>query len=244
MYYTNRMNQWLEPHARPFIIGHRGASAHAPENTLAAFRLAQSQGADGIELDVKRCASGDVVVMHDPSFKRTTGAAGMVHEWTLTDLRTLDAGKGERVPTLDEVFETIGPDLLVNVEVTNYTTPDDGLEPLVVAVIRRHAIAERIVFSSFHPLVLRRLAALAPDIPRGFLYDDEAPFDVNQAFNDPLMPHEFRHPRHTLVTLEMVADLCARIPSASTLGRQTPLRISVGLSPAASAPSSAIRPLE
>jgi glycerophosphoryl diester phosphodiesterase len=202
------MNHWLQPHAHPLVIGHRGASAHAPENTLAGFCLAREQGADGI--DVKRCASGDVVVMHDPTLLRTTGATGFVHEWMLADLRTLDAGQGERVPTLDEVFDAVGPDLLFNVEVTNYTTPEDGLEPLVIDVVRRHNIAERIVFSSFHPMVLLRLAALAPDIPRGFLYDEEAPFDVMEVINDPLMPHEFRHPHYKMVTPEMVVELRTR----------------------------------
>ncbi len=219
------MNHWLQPHTHPLVIGHRGACAHAPENTLAAFRLAREQGADGIELDVKRCASGDVVVMHDPTLLRTTGAAGHVHEWTLADLRALDAGQGERVPTLDEVFEAVGADLLVNVEVTNYTTPDDGLEPLVIAVVRRHAIAERILFSSFHPLVLRRLAALAPEIPRAFLCDEETPFDIALAFNDPLMPHEFRHPRHTMVTPDLVAGLRARNIGVNTWTTNIPADI-------------------
>ncbi len=204
------MNNWLQTHTHPLVIGHRGASAYAPENTLAAFCLAREQGADGIELDVKRCASGDVVVMHDPTLLRTTGAAGLVHEWTLAELRALDAGQGEHVPTLDDVFDAIGPNLLVNVEVTNYTTPDDGLEPLVVDIIRRHAIADRIVFSSFHPLVLRRLAVLAPDIPRAFLYDDEVRFDIQAVFNDPLMPHEFRNPHYSMVTHALVRELRSR----------------------------------
>ncbi|MCL4507243.1 MAG: glycerophosphodiester phosphodiesterase [Chloroflexi bacterium] len=198
------MNHWLLPHERPLVIGHRGASAHAPENTLAAFRLAREQGADGIELDAKRCASGEVVIMHDPELRRTTGAAGKVHEWTLADLRTLDAGRGERVPTLDEVFEGAGSGLLVNVEVTNYSTPDDGLEAAVIDVVRRHGIADRVVFSSFNPLSLRQLAALAADIPRAFLFSPESPLDLQQVFADPLMPHQFRHPHYSLVTAEMV----------------------------------------
>ncbi len=204
------MNHWLEPHIHALLIGHRGASAHAPENTLASFRLAREQGADAIELDAKRCATGEVVVMHDVELRRTTGASGKVHAWSLSDLRGLDAGQGERVPTLDEVFEDAGPTLLINVEVTNYSTPDDGLEAAVVDVVRRHGIADRIVFSSFNPLSLRQLAAIAPDIPRALVYSARTSFDLQQVFDDPLMPHEFRHPHHSLVNADDVSVWRAR----------------------------------
>ena len=206
-------NRWIEPHSRPLIIGHRGASAHAPENTLAAFRMARAQGADGVELDTKRCASGEVVIMHDPTLERTTNGRGKVHEWKLADLRALDAGQGERVPTLDEVFEALDSDGLVNVEVTNYTTPEDGLETAVVGVVRRHNIAERILFSTFNPLSLRRLAELAPDIPRAFLYEPETPAEMHQLMIDPsgrALGREFDHPHFSLVTPEFVQEKGAR----------------------------------
>jgi glycerophosphoryl diester phosphodiesterase len=198
------MNLWLEPHAYPLVVGHRGACAHAPENTLAAFRLAREQGAQGIELDAKRCASGEVVIMHDPTLKRTTGAEGNISEWSLAELRTLDAGQGERVPTLDEVFEEAGADLLVNVEVTNYTTRNDGLEQAVVEVIRRHRIAERVVFSSFNPFSVRKLSALAPDIPRAILYGPDMPIYLRDVWLSPIVQHEFRHPHFSMVTPKMV----------------------------------------
>src|SRR5512147_1736179 len=119
---------------QPIIFAHRGASAHAPENTLAAFELALSQGADAIELDVKLSSDGQVVVIHDPTVDRTTGAKGRVKDMTLADMRTLDAGSffsqnfvNEKIPTLEEVFETMGKRLFINVELTNYTTPRDHL---------------------------------------------------------------------------------------------------------------------
>src|SRR5437764_9810776 len=89
---------------RPLIWGHRGASFDAPENTLAAFRLAREMGADGVELDAQRCASGEVVVLHDESLGRTTRFAGLVTETPYSVIRTLDAGRGERVPLLSEVL--------------------------------------------------------------------------------------------------------------------------------------------
>jgi glycerophosphoryl diester phosphodiesterase len=204
------MNLWLETRTRPLIVGHRGASAHAPENTLIAFRLAREQGADAIELDAKRCASGDVVIMHDATLDRTTNGDGGVHEWSLAELRTLDAGKGERIPTLDEVLEEVGRYMLVNVEVTNYTTRDDGLEAAVVTVVRRHRLEQRALFSSFNPLSVRKLAALAPDVPRAILYSADMPLYLRNVWLGPFVRHEFRHPDHTLVTPEMVQQLGER----------------------------------
>src|SRR5258705_11369196 len=104
------------PHGRPLILGHRGASAEAPENTIAAFSLALAQGADGVELDAQRCASGEVVVVHDASFARTTGFAALVTQASLTAVRALEAGswkseklRGERGPPLSEVLEAFPP---------------------------------------------------------------------------------------------------------------------------------------
>src|SRR5512146_3337233 len=97
---------------RPLVLGHRGASAEAPENTLAAFRLAMAQGADGVELDVWRCATGEVVVIHDEETRRVAGVSLRVPDSPLAALRALDVGawkgeafRGERIPLLAEVLE-------------------------------------------------------------------------------------------------------------------------------------------
>ena len=118
----------FESSPRPFIFAHRGASSHAPENTLAAFELAIQQNADGIELDVKLTADGHVVAIHDATVDRTTGARGRVKDLPLTDLRSLDAGsffapnfKAEKIPTLEDVFEAVGRRTLINVELTLYS---------------------------------------------------------------------------------------------------------------------------
>src|SRR3972149_8380299 len=99
----------------PILFAHRGASAHAPENTLPAFELALDQGADGVELDAKLSADGQVVVIHDRTVDRTTDGHGRVSDLSLAVLRSLDAGgsysdqyRGVKIPTLEEVFETIG----------------------------------------------------------------------------------------------------------------------------------------
>lgn len=161
---------------RPLILAHRGASVEAPENTLAAFELALEQGAHGVELDAKLTADGEVVVIHDPTVDRTTQGRGRVSQLTLAALQELDAGSffsekynGEKIPTLAGVFEAIGDRALINVELTNYKTPRDGLANKVCGLVKRFGLEERILFSSFLPSNLKRTRSLLPDIPRGLL---------------------------------------------------------------------------
>lgn len=162
--------------SHPIVFAHRGASAHAPENTLAAFRLAAEHGADAIELDAKLSADGQIVVFHDPTLQRTTGATGLLSSQPLSALKELDAGsffgpqfRGERIPTLAEVFEEVGQRLLINVELTNYSTPKDNLPEAVVELIVRMGLQKRILLSSFYPDNLTRARQALPDIPVGLL---------------------------------------------------------------------------
>jgi glycerophosphoryl diester phosphodiesterase len=97
-------------------IGHRGAAGHEPENTLRGFEAAVALGVDMVELDVYICASGEIVVIHDETVDRTTDGSGAVSELTLRELKALDAGKGERIPTLDEVFSRLRGRVGVNIE--------------------------------------------------------------------------------------------------------------------------------
>lgn len=161
---------------RPLILAHRGASAHAPENTLAAFELALEQGAHGVELDAKLSADDEVVIIHDATVYRTTDGEGRVSQQTLAALRELDAGSffsekfnGEKIPTLTEVFEAIGDRAFINVELTNYKTPRDGLADKVCDLVERFGLEQRILFSSFLPTNLKRTRRLLPDTPRGLL---------------------------------------------------------------------------
>lgn len=153
----------------PIIFAHRGASMRAPENTLAAFRLAKAEGADAIELDVKLSADGVPVVIHDPTVDRTTDGSGTVATLSLAALKELDAGEGQHIPTLDEVFAEMGKDFFINVELTNYTTPKDDLVEKVVELIQKHERAQSTLFSSFLPKNLHRAEKLLPQTPRGLL---------------------------------------------------------------------------
>ena len=112
------MRRWgVQPvGAAPLVIGHRGASARAPENSVEAFARARADGADGVELDVLRCASGEVVVFHDDDLARLADRPERIDALPLAELRRVDLRGGARIPTLEEAFEACGPDLLVNVE--------------------------------------------------------------------------------------------------------------------------------
>jgi len=153
----------------PIIFAHRGASLRAPENTLAAFVLAKAEGADAIELDVKLSADGIPVVMHDPTVDRTTDGSGAVATLGLPALKELDAGDGQRIPTLEEIFEEMGKNFLINIELSNYTTPNDSLVDEVVDLVEKHQRSETVLFSSFLAKNLKRAEALLPQTPRGLL---------------------------------------------------------------------------
>ncbi len=160
---------------RPLVLGHRGASADAPENTLAAFRMALAQGADGFELDVWRCRGGEPVVIHDADCRRTGQAPLVVREEPLSRLRELDVGMwrgepfaGERIPTLSEVLDAF-PDAVVNVELKSARVPDLGLAVEVVRTLRQQRAEPRVVVSSFSAALLGAFRSLAPDVATGFL---------------------------------------------------------------------------
>ena len=160
----------------PIIFAHRGASTHAPENTLASFELALSQGADAIELDARLSADGEVVVVHDPTVDRTTNGHGRVAQLSLTELRTLDAGsffsekyRGQKIPLLEEVFETMGKKMFINVELKNYAAPHAPLVEKVCELIKKHGMEKRIIFSSFLASNLKKAKRLLPEVPRGLL---------------------------------------------------------------------------
>jgi glycerophosphoryl diester phosphodiesterase len=160
----------------PLIIAHRGASVYAPENTLAAFKLAIDQQADGIELDAQLTDDGQVVVMHDDTLDRTTNGTGRIKSYSLAHLQSLDAGskfsesfRDERVPSLAEVFEAVGQDTLINVELKNYTSPTDDLPDKVAALVKEFHLENSVLLSSFNMLALIRARRVLPHIQLGLL---------------------------------------------------------------------------
>ncbi len=164
-------------HGRPLVLGHRGASAEAPENTLAAFRLAMVQGADGVELDVWRCATGEVVVVHDENLSRVAGAPLRVPDSPLAALRALDVGawkgerfRGERIPLLAEVLDAL-PGAVVNVELKSRDGRDLSLAHAAADVIWKKGAGSRVVVSSFDWRLLAAFRLASPDVAAGLLFD-------------------------------------------------------------------------
>jgi glycerophosphoryl diester phosphodiesterase len=193
----------------PLIFGHRGASAYAPENTLAAFRLALEQGADGFELDVALSADEVVVVIHDDTVDRTTDGHGRVDRLTLAQLKQLDLSaptqfgpqfQGERLPALAEVFAALGASApCINVELKQDTSPGRQLAAQVVALIRAHGLEQRVLLSSFYYDNLRRVKRLAPRLPVGLLYAPDEPLRMLCAWLCPTVKAQAHNPYARLV---------------------------------------------
>jgi glycerophosphoryl diester phosphodiesterase len=139
------------------IIGHRGAAGLEPENTLRSFARALEIGVDAIELDVY-CVDGHLVIIHDDTLERTTNGRGDVMAHSFAELRRLDAGHGERIPTLDEVFAQMPTHFTVNVELKGKATARP-----VARCIAEHGHVDTIVSSFDHP-ELSRFHAAAPDV--------------------------------------------------------------------------------
>ncbi len=197
------------------ILAHRGASARAPENTLAAFRLARELGADGIELDVQLTRDKVPVVIHDDTIDRTTDGHGTVTAMTIGEITRLDAGswkgqefRGEPIPTLAQVFEGLMDWLkpigrtrpaLINVELKTERVNTEGLEREVLNVISRYGVEDRILLSSFNPLSLYRAKKINPRIPRGLLYDNSLPIYFRNAWFRWLASPQAMHPEHPMI---------------------------------------------
>lgn len=186
------------------IFGHSGARQYAPSNTLPAFELCVEQGAVGTELDVHRSKDGHPVILHDFTVDASTDGEGKVADMTLAELKALDAGSwfgeefaGATIPTLDEVFETVGKSLLVNVEIKSMSAETDGVEQVVVDCIKRHSMEDRVLMSSFNPATLKRFREIAPDIMIGFLYQANMKIDTESLMAG--FPHEARHPHYNMI---------------------------------------------
>jgi glycerophosphoryl diester phosphodiesterase len=148
-------------------IGHRGAMGHAPENTLLSMEKALELGVPWIELDVYE-VEGRLIVIHDDTLERTTNGAGYVPDQTFEYLRSLDAGKGQKIPTLDEVFDLVQQRAGINIELKG----PDTAEP-VALFIDKHRLRgwtdEEILVSSFHHRELRKIKGLDNQIRIGLL---------------------------------------------------------------------------
>ena len=146
------------------LISHRGASRYEPENTLRSFRRAIEMGSGVIELDVRRTLDGHLVVIHDRTVNRTTDGKGAVSGKTLSELRSLDAGKGERIPTLEEVMGNFSGQCGFVIELK-----EKGTEKQTVSLIKAHGLIKDVVVVSFLKDCLREVKTLCPDVITGLI---------------------------------------------------------------------------
>lgn len=188
----------------PLIFAHRGAQAYTPANTLPAFELARAQGADGVELDVHRSKDGHPVILHDFTITVPERGEVRVADLTLAELKRLDVGSGfspafarTPIPTLDEVFEAIGRDLWINVEIKSMTVETDGVEEVVAACITRHNMGQRVILSTFNPYCLWRFRALAPGVPIGLLQATDFPVSLYERVEEQM--YQAYHPNERMV---------------------------------------------
>jgi len=152
-------------------VAHRGASALAPENTMAAFEKAVELGADVIELDLHLSRDGELVAIHDDTLDRTTDGHGPVHQRSLAELMRLDAGRwfgegfaGQRIPTLAQVLDRFAGKVPLALEIKAGSTFFPGIEERVVSALRRHAAIDQAAVASFDHHALRRLKEIEPTI--------------------------------------------------------------------------------
>jgi len=148
-------------------IGHRGAMGHAPENTLLSIRKAIELGADWVEIDV-HFVDGQLLVIHDNTLDRTTDGAGLLGDLSFSELRRLDAGEGERIPTLCEVIQTIVGKVGLNIELKGKGTAAPVVEQLA-SLTKLHR--ETILLSSFNEIELENVFELDSAIKLGLLID-------------------------------------------------------------------------
>jgi glycerophosphoryl diester phosphodiesterase len=169
------------------VIAHRGASGHAPENTMAAFKKAVVMGAAFIETDLQLSRDARLVAIHDATLNRTTNGQGAVHDMTLTDLRRLDAGAwfgsefaGERIPTLEELLEfSKKNDVVFYLELK--PAGSWGGEHALIGALRQSGEIPRAVVISFDPSVVLNLRKIEPTLMTGLLFDGQIEKPIRKA---------------------------------------------------------------
>lgn len=158
----------------PIVFAHRGANSFAPENSISAFAKAIDMGCDGIELDVRLCTSGEVVVFHDRSTARMTGHRGSIQKMTFSEIKQLILGNIdstiEKIPTLDQILELARKKVLINIDIKKDPFSKNRLEEKIIEILKRHGLKDNIILSSFNPFVLKKIAGLYPGLHSGFIF--------------------------------------------------------------------------
>lgn len=158
------------------VIAHRGGKVWAPENTMEAFKKSIALAVDGIELDIHRCKSGEIVVIHDETIDRTTDGKGLIKEMTYDELQKYSAGlwfsskfKNEKIPLLKDVLKLVDGKVHLFIEVKNAPIRYVGLEGDLAKLLDSYKHKDKITVISFDHQFLKRFHKLAPQYSIGFL---------------------------------------------------------------------------
>jgi len=146
-------------------IGHRGARAYEPENTLRSFTKAIELGVDAVELDARRTREGEVVVIHDAKVDKTTNGKGAVSDLTLSEIKQLVTDKGEKIPTLDEALDFLDKKVKIVIELK-----ETGLEEKVLGLVHEKGLEKNVIIVSFLEEALRKVRELDDEVDIGLIY--------------------------------------------------------------------------
>jgi glycerophosphoryl diester phosphodiesterase len=146
-------------------VGHRGARAYAPENTLKSFKKAIEIGVDAIELDVRKTKDNQIVVIHDADIKRTTNGKGLVSGLTLAQIKGFSSEGGEKILTLQEALDFLDKKVKVLIELK-----EAGVEEQVLSIVHAQGLEKNVVIISFLEVALKKVRQLNKDIETGLIY--------------------------------------------------------------------------
>ena len=185
-------------------IGHRGAKGHLAENTLESIKKGLSLGVDGIEIDVHRCATGQLVVFHDFTVDRMTNGTGEVSKHTLNQLKQLEVKGHCQIPTLSEVLTFLNNKCLLNIELKGHDTAEEASRLITFFVEKKGWDYSNILVSSFQNELLEIVFKTNPNIPLGVLTDTNLEKAVSFAKTINAVSI---HPDYTMLTQEIVENL-------------------------------------
>ena len=188
------------PH--PLFLGHRGAAGEAPENTWPAFERAKAAGMHGFEMDVLLTRDGIPVGVHDLTLQRIAGGHGAIQAMSFAALSRLDVGShfhprfaGERIPRLEDVLDRFGKDLILDLEIKGLSPFTEGLEEVVIKLLRERDLLDTVIISSFNPLIVKRVKTMEPRIRTGYNYISDSIKNLRRAWFAPFIAPYSKHPQ-------------------------------------------------
>ncbi len=193
----------------PIVFAHRGANSFAPENSLSAFQKAIDMGCNGIELDVRLCASGELVVFHDKSTFRMTGVRGNIHKMSYPAIKSLrlknPQGSPEKIPLLREVLMLARNRILINIDVKKDPFHRNDMEEKIVRILAEHRLEENIIISSFNPFILKKFAVLNPKLHLGYIFRNRSSIMILNGH-----PVQSLHARYHILNPKYIRNLTQR----------------------------------